>query len=85
MDQLWNEIQAYLNNRLPEEQVEWLHYNSERIARVLMQVSAGGGEGETENGRCRLDGRISCVKSTLEQWFMYTCTLGLCTCLCIGF
>lgn len=39
MDEMWNEIQAYLSNRTPDEQVEWRHYNTEKIGRVLMQVS----------------------------------------------
>ena len=38
MNDLWNELQAHLHNRLPEEQTQWLHYNLERIGKVLLQV-----------------------------------------------
>jgi hypothetical protein len=37
-DKLWNEIQAHLHGRKLEEQIKWLHYNSERINHVLIQV-----------------------------------------------
>ena len=38
IDKVWNEIQAHLNGWSPEEQMEWIHYKSEKINRVLMQV-----------------------------------------------
>lgn len=45
MDALWKELQAYIHNRQPEEQDQWLHYNQERVSKVLYQVRGREGEG----------------------------------------
>ena len=48
IEELWNEIQAYLHGRKPEAQGEWLLMNHARVSRVLMQVRGRGREREGE-------------------------------------